>query len=317
VLNRSTAPQNSTTVRTSKALRFTRAALQAAYLLSEELGTSFAERLFTSPRRYPRPERERAILARGRRFDIEVPLRSPRWGGQRTRVAAWRWGLGPTVLLVHGWEGRGSQLCSLVEPLVAAGLSVVTFDAPAHGDSAGRRVYLTDQADAVAAVAAAVGPLHATISHSFGGAATLLAYVRDRVDAPRNVMIAPNVLLDEAVNRFARTVRLDDADRPRFEEHLAAATGVPLKELALERLVGGRDAGLLVVHDVGDREVPVVHGQTLATTWPQARLHLTDGLGHRKILRDPTVIAETVEFVRHGVALPASDLVREVDRLLA
>ena len=50
-------------------------------------------------------------------------------------------------LLVHGWEGRGAQLGSLVGPLVEAGLSVVAFDAPAHGDSPGNRLYLTDEAD--------------------------------------------------------------------------------------------------------------------------------------------------------------------------
>jgi len=31
------------------------------------------------------------------------------------------WGKGPTVMLVHGWSGRGAQLGELVEPLVAAG----------------------------------------------------------------------------------------------------------------------------------------------------------------------------------------------------
>ena len=45
------------------------------------------------------------------------------------------WGAGPVVYLVHGWGGRGSQLASFVEPLLAGGFRVVMFDAPAHGDS--------------------------------------------------------------------------------------------------------------------------------------------------------------------------------------
>src|SRR5688500_15132227 len=44
------------------------------------------------------------------------------------------WGTGPAVYLVHGWGGRGSQLGSFVEPLLAGGFRVVMFDAPAHGD---------------------------------------------------------------------------------------------------------------------------------------------------------------------------------------
>jgi len=50
------------------------------------------------------------------------------------------------VLLVHGWGGRGAQLASFVEPLVARGFSVLTFDAPGHGASAARWDGLADVA---------------------------------------------------------------------------------------------------------------------------------------------------------------------------
>jgi pimeloyl-ACP methyl ester carboxylesterase len=316
VLHPAKPPKNSTTVRSKTALRFARAALQTAYILSDNLGAGLAERLFTSPKRYARPDREKAILASGRRFEIEVHLRSPRWNGASTQVTAWRWGVGPTVLLVHGWEGRGSQLGALVAPLVAAGLSVVTFDAPGHGDSPGSRLYLTDHADAIIDVAAAVGPLHALVAHSFGAAAALLAHARGGVDAPRNVMIAPNVIIDDSVRKFARMVALDDSDRVSLEENLAEHTGVDINSLRLDNLVGARDAALLVIHDRDDREVSVVHGERLAAQWGNARLEVTEGLGHRRILRTPEVIAKVVESVRIGVPLPPSDLVRELDRLL-
>ncbi len=312
-----TAPRNSTTVRSRKSLGLARVALQTAYLVADSLGANLAERLFTSPDRHARPAREKKILASGNRFTIDVLLRSPRWAGARTPVAAWRWGVGPTVLLVHGWEGRGSQLGALVEPLVAAGLSVAAFDAPAHGDSPGNRLYLTDHADAIIDVAAAVGPLHAIVAHSFGAAATLLAHPRGGVDAPRNVMLAPNVLIDDAVKRFAELVALDDDERGSAESNLAEHTGIDIQALRIDRLIGARDASMLVIHDLEDREVPVIHGERLAALWPQARLIETQGLGHRRILRDPEVIEQAVEAVRVGVPLPPSDLVREVDRLVA
>jgi len=316
VLHRSKASKNSTIVRSQTALRFARAALQTAYIFSDNLGASLAERLFTSPRRFPRPDREKTVLASGKRFTVDVQLRAPRWDGARTPVVCWRWGVGPTVLLVHGWEGRGSQLGALVEPLVAAGLSVVTFDAPAHGSSPGNRLYLTDHADAIIDVAAAVGPVHAIVAHSFGAAATLLAHARGGVDAPRNVMLAPNVLIDDSVRKFASLVALDEPDRLVLEDNLAAHTGIGIDSLRLDRLVGSRDAALLVIHDRDDREVPTLHAEKLAQAWGHARLVLTGGLGHRKILRDPAVIARVVDSIRVGVPLPPSDLVREVDRQL-
>lgn len=308
--------QNSTVVRTQTSLRLARAALQAAYVLSEDLGTGLAERWFTSPRRHRRPERERAVLATGWPFAIDVTLRAPRWRGQHRRLAAWRWGVGPTVLLVHGWEGRGSQLGAFVEPLVRAGLSVVAFDAPGHGDSPGHRLYLADLADCVADVARAVGPVHGVIAHSFGAAAVLLAHRRGAVDVRRNAMIAPNVLIDDAVARFARRVALDDADRERLALALADRNGMALEALGADQLVGRRDAALLVIHDRDDREVAFVHAERLAAIWRGALLVPTAGLGHRRVLRDPAVVSEVVRFVADGVAPPVSPLVREVDRLL-
>jgi pimeloyl-ACP methyl ester carboxylesterase len=294
----------------------TRAALQTAYVVSEDLGTSLAERLFTTPRRHPRPKREQEILARGREFTIDVALRSPWRQGKRLTLAAWRWGVGPTVLLVHGWEGRGSQLGAFVAPLVAAGMSVVAFDAPGHGDSPDHRLYLTDLADCVAGAAYALGPLHGIIAHSFGAAGVLLAHARAGVEAPRNVMVAPNVLIDEAVRRFAKLVGLDDTDRLALEHRLAVHTGVAIEALALDRLAAPRSDALLVVHDRDDREVPFFHGDRLAATWPNAQLRSTTALGHRRILRDPDVIAAAIELVREGVTPPKSDLVREIDRQL-
>jgi pimeloyl-ACP methyl ester carboxylesterase len=315
-VQQSSSPKNSTVVRSKNSVRFARAALQTAYILSEDLGTSFAERLFTSPHRHARPAREHKVLATAREGRVDVTLRAPRWNNQRVRVVTWRWGVGPIVLLVHGWEGRGSQLGAMVAPLVTAGLQVVTFDAPGHGDSPDHRLYLTDVADSIADVAESAGPLHAIIAHSFGAAGALLAYTRNGVRAPRNVMIAPNVLIDDAVHRFARAVGLDDTDRIALEQRLAIQTGLAIDALRLPLLIGERDDALLVIHDNEDREVDIEHGTQLAATWPNAQLVETSGLGHRRVLRDDAVIANIVDFVRFGVAPPVSDLVREIDRQL-
>src|SRR5688572_6546433 len=98
--------KNSTTVRSEIALWGIRGAVKAAFSLSDNWGASLAERLFTTPRRHHRPPREQAVIATGHRFEIEFVRHAPRWNGQKAKVVAWRWGYGPAVLLVHGWEGR-------------------------------------------------------------------------------------------------------------------------------------------------------------------------------------------------------------------
>ena len=303
-------PENSTTVRTSWAFRLARIGLHAAFDLGDGAGGKLAARLFTTPRKHRRPARERDVLLTGHPFTVELTLRSPKWKAARRELAAWRWGEGPTVLLVHGWEGRGSQLGAFVEPLVDAGMSVVTFDAPAHGDSDGKQLYLTDMADAISAVVAHVGPIHGLVAHSFGAAAALLAFHRDGVDATRNVFLAPNVLIDDAVFRFTQFFELTGLERLALEDRLGRDSGIAPSLLALDRLVGDRDSALLVVHDDGDRDVAPIHGRRLAATWAGAQLIATEGLGHRRILRDPGVVAAAVELLTAGAPTSASDLRR-------
>jgi hypothetical protein len=305
-----TRPDKSTTVRSEFALEVARVGVHMAYGLGDGIGASVAARLFTSPRRHPRPARERDILVTGHPFPIDVPLDAPRWKGAHRRIAAWRWGEGPTVLLVHGWEGRGSQLGAFIEPLIDAGMSVVTFDAPGHGDSAGRQLYLTDAADAIGAVVARIGPVHGIIAHSFGAPGVLLSHQRHGVDAARNVFIAPNVLIDDAVFRFTQLMQLGGRERTLLEDRLATDSGLHPSSLTIENLVGDRDAALLVLHDDGDRDVLPIHGRRLVQTWPSARLITTDGLGHRRILRDPGVIAGAITFVTAGAPTAAGDLRR-------
>lgn len=316
MLDSSTTPKNRTTVRSPNAVRLTRAALQTAFVVSDHLGASFAERLFTTARRHRRPDRERDILATGRESAVTVTLRSPRHHGQRLQLPIWRWGFGPTVLLVHGWEGRGSQLGAFVAPLVRAGLSVVTFDAPGHGDAPDHRLYLTDLADAIADVATAVGPVHGLVAHSFGAAGVLLAGVRNDMRVARNVLIAPNVIIDDAVLRFSRFVGLDDSERTLLEQRIAEHAGLSIDTLRLDRLTTDRDERLLVLHDRDDREVGLHHGERLASLWPNSQFVVTEGLGHRRILRDDATLAAAVEHLADGVLPPVSDLVREVDRQL-
>lgn len=306
----SSTPENSTTVRTNLSLELARTALHLAFRLGDSLGGSLAARLFTSPRRYPRPDRERAVLATGHPFTVDVALSAPGWRGAHRRIAAWKWGVGPAVLLVHGWEGRGSQLGAFVEPLVDAGMSVIAFDAPGHGDSTGRQMYLTDQADTIAAVAAAVGPLHGIIAHSFGAAAVLLAGRRNGVTAARNAFIAPNVVLDDGFFQFTQFMQLGGHERRCLEDRIGLVAGVHPAALTVERLVGDRDEALLVIHDDGDRDVSAVQGRRLTATWPGAALETTTGLGHRRILRDAGVVARVVEVVTTNAPTTASDLRR-------
>jgi len=69
---------------------------------------------------------------------------------------------------------------------------------------------------------------------------------------------------------------------------------------------------LFVIHDRGDAEIPWQHGMAITRAWRGADLLMTEGLGHRRILRDPDVVAATVAFMaartaERGIAAAASE----------
>jgi pimeloyl-ACP methyl ester carboxylesterase len=49
-------------------------------------------------------------------------------------------------------------------------------------------------------------------------------------------------------------------------------------------------------HDRRDRKVPHYESEAIAKAWTNAKLVLTSGLGHERILHDPQVIEQTVAF---------------------
>ena len=295
------AEDKSTIVRSQGMPLAQRASLTSVGVLSRltpSLAASLAGRLFLTPPRHPVPERERDLPTRARRTTVRVEGR---------RIVSWSVGAGPRVLLVHGWGGRGAQLGAFVGPLVERGFSVAWFDGPAHGASEGRRVTIPETATVLRAVVDTLGPVQGVIAHSGGGMVTAWAarqWLLDGfVDVPEAIaLVAPPAGFGAYVERFVRLAGLSDAARGQFQHQLEARVGAPLRAFDLPRLAAGLPAAGLVVHDRDDREVPWVDGARVAAAWPAAELVTTHGLGHRRILRDPAVVARVTAFLAERLA---------------
>jgi pimeloyl-ACP methyl ester carboxylesterase len=54
----------------------------------------------------------------------------------------------------------------------------------------------------------------------------------------------------------------------------------------------------LIVHDHDDTDVPEADARAIAQAWPGARLVITQGLGHRGVLRSSEVVHHVLEFLR-------------------
>lgn len=259
--------------------------------LSPVLALRLAERAFRVPARSTPRRAEREVLGSARREWIE-------FGGRR--IALWRWGSGPVVLLAHGWSGRGAQLAGFVEPLVSAGFTVLAWDAPAHGRSEGRQTSPLEFVELVGLLARRERRVHAVIGHSLGADAAALACA-DGAPIERVVFMggAANpggffrwylgVLGFSDVRRAAAMIEVERAHGFRWDD-----TNVAVRVAGLARVKA------LVVHDRGDSEVPFSEGRRVAENWPGARFLATEGLGHRRLVRDARVVNEAMRFLVEG-----------------
>lgn len=280
--------------------------------LSPRLAAWAVEPLFLSPRRHPRPEHEQAAFASAERSSVRHEGR---------RVAVYSWGSGPVVLFAHGWEGRATQVAPLLAPLLAAGFKVVSYDMLGHGASPRALVSVVDFAAVAQSVVRALGhQVHAAVGHSVGGTALSIAAARQPFTSHIAVIGSP-LHPRTFVAQFVKGMGLSAATHAALVSRLEHRYELPFIELDASREVARSGAKGLVVHDRGDREVPFAHAERLSRAWPDSRLLATDGLGHRRILRDPDVVAAVTEFVasapraRHWAVQIADELFEREARL--
>jgi pimeloyl-ACP methyl ester carboxylesterase len=288
------SPQKSTIVRFSETVRRTavRSAFGTLERLAPELGARWAERLWlTIP---PYRGRPAEMIPPGEPFRVQV--------GDR-QVAGRVWGNGPVVYLVHGWGGVSVQLRAFLEPLLAAGHRVVTYDALSHGDSdpgalGPHRTTVPELAAAFEAVVAAHGPAHAVVAHSLGANAAFYA-LRRGLRAGRLVFLAPMTQPMPYTALFAAALGFDRRIRDRMVARVARRAGVPWSAFDVPAGVAELAAAppLLTFHDPNDRETRYADSVALRKSWPGAELVTVKEVGHWGVLRDPATVARSVEFI--------------------
>lgn len=270
-------------------------AIRLWFQVASKVAPGLAERqaasLFLTPPR--RPPRGLALPGEPAALTLDV---------EGMRLAGWCAGVGPAVLLLHGWGGSAVNLGPLAASLMHAGHRVLLFDMPAHGHSPGRRTSLAEWLRALAALRSWLGPVHAVVGHSLGGAAATLA-LAEGLDARGAVLVAPALGPAHFVERVSGHLGLSEARTAGVVRRLVARVGRDLDWFDAARAAVDLTMPALILHDPADTEVPWAHAQAIAAAWRGSRLMRCEGSGHYRIVSDPAAIAQATAFV---AALPAN-----------
>jgi pimeloyl-ACP methyl ester carboxylesterase len=242
--------------------------------------------LISRPRgRNPTQPWELASGTVGKEIELRTGLHARSWGEH-----------GPLVLALHGWRGRTTQFRPLAAHLLARGMRTVALDLPGHGVSVGDSATPRMIGELLVELVKVIGPVHAAIGHSFGGAALgagLVYGFRPRriviVSAPTRISRIPYLL--------ARTAGLPPGAMKEFVRLMDEGAGRPAAELDLVSTAPPSGIPALLIHDLKDAVIPYAVAAALANAWPALAVMTTSGKGHRDILSAPDVMKRIVSFV--------------------
>jgi pimeloyl-ACP methyl ester carboxylesterase len=260
---------------------------------------------FLTPSRLKESSIDQAFLATARqnsRGVLDSCIQTYQWGAR-----------GSTVLMVHGWGGRAAQFREVVSVLVSCGYSVLAFDAPGHGRSAGTTSSLFQFCTLVRELL--VSPeLHIqyVVGHSMGAASAAMALARGAHAVRRAALLAPICRLKDVVTRFCNRMGLAGDEEAALVADLEDLFGSDLWAQSSLANIGHRiGIPVLIVHDRDDQEIPLQDGVDTASAFPQSEIVTTEQLGHRAILYDKKVLSGVAEFLERTSGKESACLMRQ------
>lgn len=246
-----------------------------------------AAQLFLTPKKYKRPQTEVGWYEKAIKRFLKSGLVINEWNPDGNKK----------VLLVHGWEGRGSQMGAFAEPLVQKGYHVIALDGPAHGDSPGQKLNAGVYSQSLVDVQNEMGSIDTVIAHSFGGGCSIIACHKG-LQLNKLVIIASPSDYYWVIRSFLDFINLSAWAEKKFFRLLEKESKLKFDQLNIAELGTQVQSKILLVHDKNDKDVPVHNAYVMNSYWPDhSELYITEGLGHRRILKDQDVVQKVTEFI--------------------
>ncbi|WP_103068312.1 alpha/beta fold hydrolase [Aquimarina sediminis] len=258
--------------------------------ISPFLASRFAARIFLTPFGYKIPDREKMMYQKSKKEKILI-------NKINREVVVYNYGNSKKkILLVHGWSGSGTQLSKIADALLDSGYSTVSFDAPAHGSSPGKRSMMPHFIETIHQLESTHGPFEAAIGHSLGGM-SLLRATKHGLTIKKLVIIGTANSITAITRNFIKNLQLDQKVANLLKSYFDKRYGEDLDNYSGAVSAIGVKVPTLVIHDKNDVDVHYSAAYEIANNLQNQKLIITEQLGHRKILGNPEIINKIVQFV--------------------
>jgi pimeloyl-ACP methyl ester carboxylesterase len=246
--------------------------------------------LFFKPQRFNAPKKEVDIRALAKVSELKF---------EHKTIKTYEWGSGDKVVLfIHGWNGRGTQVAYFLKPLLDQGYRVISFDGPAHGASTGNRTNLIEFAELVHKLCENLPPIEAIVGHSFGGMVSSYSMYRYQLPVKRVISIAAPFSMISVLRAYGVVINISEKIQNLFLAKLEHDFNIRWQEFSGESIVQNHTVPALIVHDTDDKDVDYNEAVLMNQHWKNSRLLKTEGLGHRRILKDAKIVEEVLSFIK-------------------
>ena len=252
---------------------------------------------FCTPPEHEETDIDRKAFSEATILDIEFENRI---------LKGYSMGIGPNVLLVHGWGSRASHLVLLARYIANNGFRVVIFDGPAHGRS--KKMDHKDLSNmfefgrAISCFAKRIGNVYAVIAHSLGAIATVFAITGTgqlsgyKFSTEKLILISTPISVSRIIENYSRN-RGELNLMAELTCSLESAFNFIVSEYDLSLAIQYLSSKILIIHDEQDEEMPVSDALLLKNKYEKIILKLTNGYGHQKILVNREMLNSIKEFL--------------------
>ena len=258
---------------------------------SSTLASNFAIKLFRTPVRFKTPEREKMMAESAQKEMLFIPA-------IKKEVMLYRYGYSKRkVLLVHAWSGRGTQLYSIADKLLENGYMTFSFDAPAHGNSMGKTTMMSEFIATSMYLEEKFGPFEIAIGHSLGGM-SILNCVKQGLSIKKAIIIGSGDIISNIIKDFVHKLELKTKIVSIIKNRFLKKHGESIDNLSAS--IAAKDVKIetLVIHDTEDYDIPVSCAYNIRQNLQRGEILITNGLGHRRILKDKNVNNRIIEFIK-------------------
>ncbi len=266
--------------------------LRKSYPIVEFFGLykGIAHNYFFKPKRFPFPESEKKCLKHALKEDLifkNQTIKTYQWGNNKNSEK---------ILLVHGWSGRATQFRTIIETL-ENNCHIISFDAPAHGLSTGSKCSMLDMTE-IMSLLIEKHKIKKVIGHSLGGAACVYGKIHSNLTIQKIVLIAAPSNASNMLDDFVQKINGGIKTKKYIEQEVNRHFNKDLDYFFGQKIITPTNfCETLAIHDRDDTDVRYENVLIFKQLINHIKIYSTSSLGHTKILRDKTVIAEIKKFL--------------------